>query len=69
MRDRKKYMASRRAKLRVEGICVDCQKEKAHINAKTGQRHVLCVACLAARRSRIELSAKRQYTLPMEVRQ
>ena len=46
------YMKDRRAKLRAEGTCVDCQKNKAHVNPKTKKVHVCCSGCLAARRDR-----------------
>lgn len=47
-----KYMAKRRARLKEEGICVDCQTAKVS-PPPAGQRpHVCCNACLEARRSR-----------------
>jgi len=47
----------RRAALRARGICPDCQKNRAHVDAK-GKRHVCCEACLVARRERQRNAAK-----------
>lgn len=46
------YMKDRRAKLRADGICVDCQKNKAHVDPETKKRSVLCEDCKRARRDR-----------------
>lgn len=56
---RNKYMKERRAKLRAEGLCVDCQKRKVHANKKTKKQHVLCKICLAVRTTRLEASKAR----------
>jgi hypothetical protein len=51
------YMKDRRARLRAQGVCVDCQKNKAHVDEK-GKCHVCCDVCLAARRARWRNGAK-----------
>lgn len=49
--ERNAEQKSVRADLRRRGICVDCRKEKAHVDEK-GKRHVCCDGCLEARRDR-----------------
>jgi hypothetical protein len=60
-----KYMKERRARLRSEGICVDCQKRDAYKDPKTGKQHTCCETCLKARRERVAAN-KRQYSLALE---
>lgn len=51
--DAKAWRDKRRAELRAKNICVDCGAEPA------SDGHVLCAPCLADRRSREKLRAKR----------
>lgn len=67
MRDRtklNKYMKERRAKLRQEGICVDCQKNEVKTDPVTGKKHVCCDDCRKARRERLAAN-RRQYSLAL----
>lgn len=56
--DRNKYQKKRRAALRAQGICVDCQQSPAV------KPHVLCNHCRYARGYRIRSS--KQLPLPLE---
>jgi hypothetical protein len=58
------YQKERRARLLLEGTCVDCQQRSAHQNPKTGKKHTLCAECLTARRERLS-AAKRQLSLAL----
>lgn len=59
-----KYMKERRARLRKEGICVDCQQNEVKPDpAHPEKKHVTCDVCRKARRDR--LSSKGQLTLPL----
>lgn len=58
-----KYMKERRARLRREGICVDCQDKEVKPDPKTKKRHVCCADCRKARRDRLAAN-KRQAVLP-----
>lgn len=49
---------ARRADLRARGICVDCGKNKAHVDPETKKKHVCCDACLQARRDRYREGSK-----------
>jgi hypothetical protein len=61
---RKNYMKERRARLRAEGICVDCQDEEVKPDPEHPEKkHVVCDTCREARRKRLAKS-KRQATLP-----
>lgn len=62
---RNKYMKERRARLRREGICVDCQKRSAYKDPATGQTHTCCEECLKSRRNRWK-NSKLQYELPLQ---
>jgi hypothetical protein len=57
------YMKERRARLRLEGICVDCQKNEVKPDPETKKKHVCCADCRKARRERIAAN-KRQGALP-----
>jgi hypothetical protein len=59
-----KYMKERRARLRREGICVDCQKNEATPDPKTKKKHVCCEDCRKDRRERLAAN-KRQYSLAL----
>lgn len=59
-----KYMKERRARLRKEGICVDCQKNEVKADpAEPLKKHVTCADCRKARRERLDAN-KRQAALP-----
>jgi hypothetical protein len=58
------YMKERRARLRREGICVDCQKSEVKPDPKTNKKHVCCDDCRKARRDRLAAS-QRQYSLAL----
>jgi len=59
-----KYMKERRARLRAEGICVDCQKNEVKPDPEHPERkHVTCGTCREARRKRLANST-RQAALP-----
>lgn len=59
-----KYMKERRARLRREGICVDCQRSEVKADPVTKKKHTLCDDCRKARRDRLATN-KRQYTLAL----
>jgi len=59
-----KYMQERRARLRREGICVDCQKNEVKPDPEHPEKkHVTCADCRKARRDRLTANA-RQGALP-----
>jgi hypothetical protein len=58
------YMKERRARLRREGICVDCGKNEVKPDPITNKKHVVCDDCRKARRDRLAAN-KRQYTLAL----
>jgi hypothetical protein len=58
-----KYMKERRARLRREGICVDCQQQEVKPDPKTKKKHVCCDDCREVRRKRLAAN-KRQAALP-----
>jgi hypothetical protein len=61
---RNKYMKERRARLRAEGICVDCQKEEVKPDpAHPEKKHVTCETCRGDRRIRMA-NSKKQSSLP-----
>jgi hypothetical protein len=56
------YQKERRARLRREGICVDCGKNEIKADPITKKTHVVCDDCRKARRDRLAAN-KRQYSL------
>jgi hypothetical protein len=58
-----KYVKERRARLRKEGICVDCQQNEVEPDPK-GKKHVCCAGCRKDRRERLA-NSKRQFSLAL----
>jgi hypothetical protein len=62
-----KYMKERRARLRREGICVDCQKNEVKPDPEHPLvKHVTCADCRKARRDRLAAN-RRQGALPFKL--